>query len=549
MPRPFHRLTRAEFADLLSRFPFERRIAGVHLHHSGSPTRAGYQGARTIGGMWCEHTAIRGWSDIAQHVTIAPDGSIWTGRDWNRPPASAAGHNGDRLAGPFMVVLIGDFDRGRDVPALDADPATAEPADPQLRAAVDVVARVQERFHLPVDSLRFHRELSPRTTCPGSALDYQLVCALVEARRASLARAAAEGAPAPPLLFDERDLAVSVIAHDLAARVSAAPDPPEAEPVEGRDAPRAGAGPSRPPAPARHRQVVDESGAPRGERRARGRRRALCIGIDRYEQRPLEGCVADARQWSAALEGLGFEPPTLLLDADATRQAILGALRRLVRASRAGDVVVLQYAGHGTQLPDVGGDERAPAGTRGLDEAIIPIGEEDGAFIIDDDLAAVFAGIPAGVNVTCLMDCCYSGTITRLAVGGAAAEHAEDGDSPAELRPRFIRATSEMIAAHREFRARARGRPARRAPARRDARGMREVTFSACRSTEVAWEEDGHGVFTTHALAVLRGGAAGLTNRDFRARVLAALGPEPRQHPTLDCRREARGFPFLDPQP
>ena len=37
------------------------------------------------------HVAVRGFEDIAQHVTVAPDGKIWTGRDWNnRRPASAA---------------------------------------------------------------------------------------------------------------------------------------------------------------------------------------------------------------------------------------------------------------------------------------------------------------------------------------------------------------------------------------------------------------------------------------------------------------------------
>src|SRR5262245_31156840 len=90
----FHQLGVDEFLSLLASFTPARRITAVHLHHTWKPRHRDYRGAETVRGMWRFHTQTQGWKDIAQHVTIAPDGTVWTGRHWDMPPASAAGHNG-----------------------------------------------------------------------------------------------------------------------------------------------------------------------------------------------------------------------------------------------------------------------------------------------------------------------------------------------------------------------------------------------------------------------------------------------------------------------
>jgi hypothetical protein len=154
-----------------------------------------------------------------------------------------------------------------------------------------------------------------------------------------------------------------------------------------------------------------------------GRRRALCIGINQYPTAPLYGCVADAEAWQATLRQLGFNDITMLRDHEATRDAILQALTALVTTSRAGEVVVLQFAGHGTQLPDVSGDE-AGGDSPGQDEAICPVDFARGAFVLDDDIGAIFTQIPPGVNVTCFIDCCHSGTISRFGVGAPSVSGA-----------------------------------------------------------------------------------------------------------------------------
>ena len=96
--------------------------------------------------------------DFAQHVIIDPTGIIWLGRNWNLPPGSAVGHNGDRKIGPFAVVVLGDFGVG-------GDRFLGE----QRITTIHTIGLVQKRFDLDLETLRLHREMST-TECPGSTL-------------------------------------------------------------------------------------------------------------------------------------------------------------------------------------------------------------------------------------------------------------------------------------------------------------------------------------------------------------------------------------------
>ena len=166
MSARFHALSVGEFAELVARFPFTRRIETVHLHHTWKPTHADYDGLRTIEAMWRYHTQTNGWSDIAQHVTVAPDGTIWTGRPWNQPPCSAAGHNGNRFAGPFMIEMIGDFD-GRDPPGRPA--ARRDTRGDRPRAASQWTAASGPAFSQRdvAEDMSWRTSGQARHSCPG----------------------------------------------------------------------------------------------------------------------------------------------------------------------------------------------------------------------------------------------------------------------------------------------------------------------------------------------------------------------------------------------
>jgi hypothetical protein len=157
MPSPFRPLSPSEFVEEVARFPWARRVWRVDMHHTFYPAHADYSGLLTIEKMRDFHVEVRGFEDIAQHVSIAPDGVIWTGRDWNRTPASVGfGMN----AGVFMFEMIGNFDKGHDLLK-----------GAQVDSVITVIDTVQRRFGLPWQALLFHRDVPvTEKTCPGTGV-------------------------------------------------------------------------------------------------------------------------------------------------------------------------------------------------------------------------------------------------------------------------------------------------------------------------------------------------------------------------------------------
>ncbi len=250
---------------------------------------------------------------------------------------------------------------------------------------------------------------------------------------------------------------------------------------------------------------------------ARGRRMALCVGIDRYAERPLAGCVADANAWARALGRLGFDVQRLF-DEGATRGSILGALEGMIRAATPGDSLVFQYSGHGTQVEDLDADEND-----GYDEAFVPIDYGAGRLLLDDDVATIAARVPAGVVLTLFMDCCHAGTISRFAPPNEAAPGVDE-------RVRYLPLSRTARDAHVAFR---RSLPAGARPAPEESLpGV--VHFAACRDHEYAWESQGQGDFTRAAIALIGAAVAQAeTNESFGEAVAAEVGKRGRQHPAL----------------
>ena len=144
--------------------------------------------------------------------------------------------------------------------------------------------------------------------------------------------------------------------------------------------------------------------------------RGLVIGIDDYERlEPLQGAVNDAEDIRDALDGLGAEDVTLLIDGEATRKRIVDEWQALLSRAEPGDTLVLTYAGHGGQEK-----ERVPGSEEdGKDEVLLlggfrSSGERSRERIIDDEIHQWL--LDAGrkeLQVVFVADACHAGTLTR----------------------------------------------------------------------------------------------------------------------------------------
>lgn len=136
------------------------------MHHTWIPTHANWHSMKNkmdvITGMWRYHTDTRGFSDIAQHVTIDPEGYIWEGRSLLLPPASATGHNDpdNDVIHPFMFEMIGDFDINRD---------KLEGA--QLATVLGLTRAIMDLSKLSDSKVIFHRDMTNQKSCPGTGLE------------------------------------------------------------------------------------------------------------------------------------------------------------------------------------------------------------------------------------------------------------------------------------------------------------------------------------------------------------------------------------------
>ncbi len=172
----------------------------------------------------------------------------------------------------------------------------------------------------------------------------------------------------------------------------------------------------------------------------------LVVGINKYPHfQDLQGAVDDARDIKDGLEALGAAEIVMLLDEQATREAIIAAWRRIMDRSAPGDVVVFSYAGHGGQEKEkVAGSE-----PDGKDETLLLHGfdptSEKGRRqrILDNEINAWFQEArDRGVQVIFVADACHAGGATRSldrrVVPGFRAGPPYDVDDDPPLSPEVL---------------------------------------------------------------------------------------------------------------
>lgn len=134
---------------------------------------------------------------------------------------------------------------------------------------------------------------------------------------------------------------------------------------------------------------------------------ALCIGINDYPgtKNDLAGCINDFNDWVELLSAYGFTNIIKLTDSQATKEAIIANLSKMVNEAVSGDELVFTYSGHGSYVVDTSKDE-----PDGKDETICAYNGN----ILDDEIRNILNKAKPGVRITVVLDSCHSGTSTRF---------------------------------------------------------------------------------------------------------------------------------------
>jgi len=251
-------------------------------------------------------------------------------------------------------------------------------------------------------------------------------------------------------------------------------------------------------------------------------KKAVLIGVNKYmiPGADLRGCVNDVRNLAGVLKqyhGFPARGITVLTDYAATKKNMQAAIRKLVREARKGDVLLLHYSGHGSNVPDDDGDE---ADRR--DEILCPTDLDWKDPLRDDWLRRTFDAMRAGVSLTVIMDCCHSGTNTRAIMPPDAA-----------VIERFLPSPWDLVAT--ESRRKLKGRvsgvlsTARRQRKSRDVVtvDIPEVLITGCRDTQTSADAyiggSYNGALTYNLVAALKDAKGRITYRDLHAKTTAKL--------------------------
>lgn len=161
--------------------------------------------------------------------------------------------------------------------------------------------------------------------------------------------------------------------------------------------------------------------------------RALLVGVSQYQQhpavKPTRGAEDDARETAEFIkQQYGFRQDEIrtLLGPQATAANIKAEFQRwLIEDTKPGDRVFFLYAGHGSQMKDMSGDE-----ADGLDEVLAPydVNWRGDSFVnvVSDDELGKLIGQLSGRLAVLVFDSCNSGTISRGSPGTTAKPSAGD---------------------------------------------------------------------------------------------------------------------------
>lgn len=131
-----------EFENYIKNLKVGRTVLYIQQHHTYSPNYNLCTNSNQLElqkGMKNHHVNTNGWSDIGQHFSTFPDGSIATGRSIENSPACIYGFNSNAIC----IENVGNFDSGNDIMTLL-----------QKETIIKMTAILCAKFNIPVSSDR-----------------------------------------------------------------------------------------------------------------------------------------------------------------------------------------------------------------------------------------------------------------------------------------------------------------------------------------------------------------------------------------------------------
>ena len=133
----------------------QHRPVQITVHHEGTKLEATDDAARKIKNIQTWGMGPdRKWADIPYHFLIAPNGTIYEGRNVNTVGETATEYD---PSGHLLIVCLGN---------LEQQEVSAE----QLQSLIKMIAYTSRKYKIPVETLATHRDHSNQTTCPGKNL-------------------------------------------------------------------------------------------------------------------------------------------------------------------------------------------------------------------------------------------------------------------------------------------------------------------------------------------------------------------------------------------
>jgi hypothetical protein len=209
----------------------------------------------------------------------------------------------------------------------------------------------------------------------------------------------------------------------------------------------------------------------------------------------LDGCDNDAVVMAGIARLRGFDVAAPLCESAAKAQTVIDGIKAAAAALNTGDIFMLTFAGHGSQIPTF---EQPPHEANDQTWALYD------RFLVDNELYALWTTFKAGVRIVVVSDSCHSGTVISLPSafvrdGGCATTSSSSRKArliPLDIAKEVYESHQDMYDAIEKAAAAVRDQPV----------SASVLLLSACGDDELAQDDSPDGLFTACINQVWNGG-------------------------------------------